>query len=161
MSEQPFLITVPTLTTLEITAKNKEEALAKAKELNYLDPKLIVGTDLYADLLDQNYKNYQTAEDFDLTEESLDIPEDLIFSNEDHNRIVRHLIRNEMPTEYDRDSDRVEYLRRYSGRFMYGSECPAIVTDNIGRTLSKVGKYLGDLSLSIDSLGLQSVIYFR
>lgn len=158
--EKPYLITVPTLTTLEIMAKSGEEALSMARNVNGSELVNCSITALEIDY-DRLEDRFETEQDFNLEEDDLDIPEDLIFDNEDYNRIVRQLIRIEMPTEKDPDSDDIEYLRRYSGRAMYGSYCPAIVTDDIGRTLAKVGQFLGRLSVSIDSLGLQSVVYFR
>lgn len=46
-------------------------------------------------------------------------------------------------------------IRTYSGRFMYGRECPAVVVDDPYDFIAEMGMK----GLKVDNMGLQYVVY--
>lgn len=63
---------------------------------------------------------------------------------------------NEKEKEFKRKAEKLGYeVRSYSGRGMFGIECPSVTVDNYLNFIAEIGMK----GLKIDNMGLQWVVY--
>lgn len=69
---------------------------------------------------------------------------------------VSRSIKNEREKEFTETAIELGYeVNPYSGRFMYGEECPSVVVDNPNDFIAEMGMK----GLKIDNMGLDYVVY--